>query len=297
MSQVYNVIYLHPDFEHISLTSTMQQTKILDLGYDVKNHVHSEKMLSTSDGQKHKKFVAPVHLDINKFYRQKTLYFFAKRAFDITLSALVVIFILSWLTPLLAILIKIDSRGPVFFLQKRVGYLGKIFYCYKFRSMTLNKEADFKQATEYDYRITRLGKILRKSNLDELPQFINVLLGDMSIVGPRPHMLYDCLCFSYHIEGYKTRNIVRPGITGLAQIKGYRGVIQTRNCMTNRFVWDLLYIKNASFYLDLQIIRLTARQTLNGLFEKISTLFSSRKDRKRLVKRRTLKTLQKQKRA
>ena len=274
----------------------MQQTRILELGYDFKPHVHAEKVNSPAEAQKHKKFVAPVHLDINKFYRQKTSYFIAKRAFDILLSSLVVVFILSWLTPLLAILIKIDSRGPVFFLQKRVGYLGKIFYCYKFRSMTLNKEADFKQATEHDYRITRLGKILRKSNLDELPQFINVLLGDMSIVGPRPHMLYDCLCFSYHIEGYKTRNIVRPGITGLAQIKGYRGVIQTRNCMTNRFVWDLLYIKNASFYLDLQIIRLTARQTIMGLFEKLTTLFSTRKE-KRLVKRSTLKTFQKQKRA
>jgi putative colanic acid biosynthesis UDP-glucose lipid carrier transferase len=119
----------------------------------------------------------------------------------------------------------------------------------------------------------------------------------MSIVGPRPHMLYDCLCFSYHIEGYKTRKYSTARHYWPGSNKGYRGVIKQENCMTNRFVWDLLYIKNASFYLDLQIIRLTARQTLNGLFEKISTLFSTRKDRKRLVKRRTLKTLQKQKRA
>jgi putative colanic acid biosynthesis UDP-glucose lipid carrier transferase len=123
----------------------MQQTKILDFGYEIKPHIHPEKSQSQSEAQKHKKFVAPVKLDINKFFRQKAFYFVAKRAFDIALSLLVVFFILSWLTPLLALLIKLESRGPVFFLQKRVGYLGKIFYCYKFRSMTLNKEADFKQ--------------------------------------------------------------------------------------------------------------------------------------------------------
>ena len=266
----------------------MHQTKILDHTYDIKNHTYVGKINSPSEAQKHQKFVAQVHVDINKFYRQKTSYFFAKRAFDIVVSSFVILFILSWLTPLLTILIKLGSPGPVFFLQKRVGYLGKIFYCYKFRSMTLNKEADFKQATENDYRITGLGKILRKTNLDELPQFINVLLGHMSVVGPRPHMLYDCLCFSYHIEGYKTRNIVRPGITGLAQIKGYRGVIQTRNCMTNRFVWDLLYIKNASFYLDLQIIRLTAIQTIKGFFIKTGN-FLSKHHQGRLVRKRNFK--------
>jgi putative colanic acid biosysnthesis UDP-glucose lipid carrier transferase len=229
-----------------------------------------------SERPKNQKFVFNTDFTMREILSRKNIYLAFKRIFDIVISLLVIIGILSWLTPILAILIKLESRGPVFFVQKRVGFLGKIFYCYKFRSMTLNVEADFKQATDADYRITRLGKFLRKCNIDELPQFFNVLVGDMSIVGPRPHMLYDCLCFSYHIENYKNRNVVKPGITGLAQVRGLRGPITSRGCMTRRYVHDIVYISNISFFLDCKIMFITAKQTMTGLTEKFASLFASK---------------------
>jgi putative colanic acid biosynthesis UDP-glucose lipid carrier transferase len=143
---------------------------------------------------------------------QKKLFFFLKRIFDIAFSAIFIIGILSWLLPLLAILIRLSSKGPVFFLQKRIGFGGRSFTCYKFRTMVQNEEADLLQASENDKRVTRLGWFLRKSNIDEFPQFFNVLKGDMSIVGPRPHMYTDCHHFSMLLPGYKFRNMVKPGL-------------------------------------------------------------------------------------
>ncbi|HKP31995.1 MAG TPA: sugar transferase [Chitinophagaceae bacterium] len=200
------------------------------------------------------------------FVDSKKYYFLVKNIFDIAASLLFIIFILSWLTPIMALIIKIDSRGPVFFRQKRVGHAGKSFYCFKFRTMYTNDSCHTVQASCNDERITRVGKFLRKSNIDEFPQFINVLLGEMSIVGPRPHMHADCAKFSTLVQGYKFRNMVKPGITGLAQIKGFHGPAVTYDSIFHRFQYDAFYVRNASFWMDVRIIRRTA-------FERIAYLF------------------------
>ena len=200
---------------------------------------------------------------------QRRSFFLIKRASDILISSLVTVFILSWMMPLFSVLIKMDSRGPVFFIQRRVGRGGRSFRCLKFRTMVLNRDANRKQASENDSRITRIGSFLRKSNLDEFPQFLNVLVGHMSIVGPRPHMHVDCNKFSSLVPEYKFRNMVRPGITGLAQVKGYRGPTKDFESIFHRYQFDAFYIRNANFWLDLRIIRQTAIQTLNSLLSRL----------------------------
>ena len=199
---------------------------------------------------------------LRAYIYQKRNYFIAKRVFDLLTSFFVIIFLLSWLVPVIAILIKLSSKGKVFFVQKRVGFLGRSFDCYKFRTMVVNELADTQAATQNDPRITRLGKFLRKSNLDELPQFFNVLMGYMSVVGPRPHMHTDCNRFSEVIDDYKFRNIVKPGITGMAQVKGYRGPTKTFDSIFKRYQWDAFYVRNANFWLDTRIIRKTVVQTV-----------------------------------
>ena len=189
---------------------------------------------------------------------------FFKRLFDIVFSLLIIIFIFSWLFPILAILIKLESKGPVFFIQVRTGRNNIHFKCYKFRSMRLNNDADKKQATRNDHRITRIGSFLRKTSLDELPQFFNVLIGDMSIVGPRPHMLHHTEEYSQLTDKFKTRNLLKPGITGWAQICGLRGEVANTEAMLKRVDADVWYLKNWSFLLDLKIIFLTFWITLKG---------------------------------
>lgn len=208
-------------------------------------------------------------VDFRAHITQRQSYLLGKRIFDITISVLVLVFILSWLFPILFLLIKLDSKGPVFFVQKRVGFLGRSFPCLKFRTMQVNSEADTRQATERDPRITRMGSFLRHSNLDELPQFLNVLAGHMSIVGPRPHMHNDCINFSRVVDSYKFRNLMKPGITGLAQVKGYRGPALNFEQIFRRYQWDAFYVRNAGFWLDLRIVHRTAMQTLSFLFSKI----------------------------
>jgi putative colanic acid biosynthesis UDP-glucose lipid carrier transferase len=208
-------------------------------------------------------------VDLRAYISQRQSYLLGKRIFDIAISVLVLLFIFSWLFPILFLLIKLDSRGPVFFVQKRVGFLGRSFPCLKFRTMHENAEADTRQATERDPRITRMGSFLRHSNLDELPQFLNVLVGHMSIVGPRPHMFNDCINFSLVVDAYKFRNLMKPGITGLAQVKGYRGPALSFEQIFRRFQWDAFYVRNAGFWLDLRVIHRTAMQTLSYFFNKI----------------------------
>ena len=191
--------------------------------------------------------------------REKNLAF--KRTFDVAVSLLVIALVLSWLLPILALLIKLDSRGPVFFVQKRVGAMGKVFYCLKLRTMVVNDEANTQQALNNDPRITRLGKFLRISCLDELPQFFNVLIGHMSIVGPRPHMIKDCKEFSKIVKHYNYRNLVKPGITGMAQVKGYRGKTNDYYDVSHRYKWDMFYVKNRSLNLDMRIMGLTIVST------------------------------------
>lgn len=177
-----------------------------------------------------------------------------KRVFDIVFSFLVITLIFTWLFPILALLIKLSSKGPVFFKQTRLGEGNKTFVCFKFRSMRMNKEADSVQATKNDPRVTSVGRFLRKSNLDEMPQFFNVLLGQMSVVGPRPHPLRLNDQFRDIIDKYMVRHFVRPGITGWAQVNGMRGETQTPELMEKRVELDVWYLENWSFLLDMRIV-------------------------------------------
>ena len=164
---------------------------------------------------------------------------------------------MSWLYPLIAVLIKLNSKGPVLFKQVRSGKNNKDFKCWKFRTMCLNEDSDNKQASKKDSRVTSIGSFLRKTSIDEMPQFFNVLFGYMSIVGPRPHMLKHTEIYSNSVNNYMFRHFVKPGITGLAQVKGLRGETKDSLAMEHRIKLDMLYIENWSFILDLKIIALT----------------------------------------
>lgn len=187
-----------------------------------------------------------------------------KRVFDFVISLLVVVFILSWLIPILSLLILIESRGPIFFKQLRTGKNNKTFYCYKFRSMRVNADSDRKQASRNDSRITRIGRILRKTSLDEFPQFLNVLRGEMSIVGPRPHMVKHTSDYSKLVDQYMIRQFLKPGITGWAQVNGYRGEITDTEQIRNRVQYDLWYLENWSVWLDIRIMFLTVYNVFRG---------------------------------
>ena len=180
-----------------------------------------------------------------------------KRFIDCLFSLLIVAFFLSWLVPLIALLIKLDSSGPVFFRQLRTGKDGLPFYCLKFRSMCVNSECDSRQASREDCRITRVGRLLRKTSLDELPQFFNVLRGEMSVVGPRPHMLKHTEQYNGLLDNFMIRHAVPPGITGWAQVIGCRGETREVSAMAKRLEADLWYMENWSFLLDIKIILLT----------------------------------------
>ncbi len=187
-----------------------------------------------------------------------------KRIFDIIFSSFVIIFVLSWLVPILGFLIKRESKGPIFFKQKRSGLDNQEFEVYKFRSMGVNRNADKQQATKNDPRITKIGAFLRKSSIDELPQFINVFKGEMSVVGPRPHMISHTDFYSKKIDKFMVRHTVKPGITGLAQVLGFRGETETVSKMRARARMDRFYIENWSIFLDIRIILLTIYNAIKG---------------------------------
>ena len=190
--------------------------------------------------------------------------FYIKRVFDIFFSLFVCVFILSWLAPILWLFIKLESKGPLVFKQAREGINGKEFICYKFRSMKINSMSDKVHATKNDFRVTKIGAFLRKTSIDEFPQFINVLLGDMSVVGPRPHLESLSIEYQKEVDDYLKRHIVKPGITGLAQVSGYRGEIKNQSDIKNRIRFDIFYIENWSFYLDLKIIIRTIFNVFTG---------------------------------
>jgi putative colanic acid biosynthesis UDP-glucose lipid carrier transferase len=203
-------------------------------------------------------------LSLREIPLHDTINYGIKRFFDIVFAALVIVGLLSWLTPLLALIIRLESKGPIFFRQKRNGLDNSEFYCYKFRSMAPNDNADEAQATKGDMRVTKVGKIIRRTSIDELPQFYNVLFGSMSVVGPRPHMVKHTNEYANRVDKYMLRHFVKPGITGLAQVRGYRGEIEKESDIMNRVKFDIFYVENWSLFLDLKIILQTVLNAIKG---------------------------------
>ncbi|WP_165749397.1 exopolysaccharide biosynthesis polyprenyl glycosylphosphotransferase [Cellulophaga sp. Z1A5H] len=187
-----------------------------------------------------------------------------KRTFDIVFSIIVILGVLSWLTPILALIIRLESKGPIFFRQLRNGIDNREFYCYKFRSMGLDNGGDKFQTVKNDMRVTRVGKFIRRTSIDELPQFYNVFFGTMSVVGPRPHMLKLSLEYEAIVDKYMLRQFVKPGITGLAQVRGYRGEIEEDSDIINRVKFDIFYVENWSLILDLKITVQTVIKAIVG---------------------------------
>jgi putative colanic acid biosynthesis UDP-glucose lipid carrier transferase len=203
--------------------------------------------------------IKPRHEPLQNAYNR-----LAKRIFDLVFSILIIIFILSWLYPILALLIKNSSKGPVLFKQMRTGKKNDPFLCYKFRSMQANVVDESQQAQKEDVRITRIGKFIRRTSLDEMPQFFNVLLGSMSIVGPRPHMIQHTTDYNDQINNFMVRHFVKPGITGLAQVTGLRGETKKVSDMERRVSADVAYVQNWSLIKDVKICFLTVIVALKG---------------------------------
>jgi exopolysaccharide biosynthesis polyprenyl glycosylphosphotransferase len=199
--------------------------------------------------------VSPLDMPLNRWI---------KRIFDVVFSSIVILLVLWWLLPILGIIIKLESKGPIFFKQKRSGMNNHDFYCYKLRSMAVNRDQDEVQATKGDRRITRFGAFLRKTSLDELPQFFNVWWGDMSVVGPRPHMIAHTEQYRQLIDQYMVRHWIKPGVTGLSQVKGYRGETTDPRMMKNRIKVDVFYLEHWTFLLDLKVVLLTVYNALRG---------------------------------
>ena len=203
-------------------------------------------------------------ISLRNILQDETINKIIKRIFDIVFSAIVIVFIMSWLTPILALIIKLESKGPVFFIQKRNGLNYKEFNCYKFRSMYVNDRADLELVSKNDVRITKVGKFIRKTSIDELPQFFNVFMGEMSVVGPRPHMVSVANLYAAKVDKFMVRHFVKPGITGLAQTKGYRGEVETDEDIINRVKFDIFYMENWSILLDVEIILKTIYNVIKG---------------------------------
>lgn len=196
----------------------------------------------------------------------RTLYSrYGKRVLDVTIASVLIVLLLSWMVPVLFILIRLGSAGPLFFIQKRIGRGGKRFPCIKFRTMRLSSDRDMLQACTDDQRITSIGRVLRASHIDELPQLINVLMNQMSLVGPRPHMLYDDKLFAVLLPQYPQRRVLKPGITGLAQAAGYHGATPDFFSIAHRTRLDLFYCRKSSPGLDARILL----RTLSSLPAKI----------------------------
>ena len=187
-----------------------------------------------------------------------------KRIFDFVFSFLFLVTLFPIFYIIFGILIKLSSSGPIIFKQTRTGIYGKSFDCYKFRSMVLSDDADEKQAEKGDPRTTKIGHFLRRFNLDEIPQFYNVLKGDMSVIGPRPHMLKHTELYSSFIDKYMVRHLIKPGISGWAQVNGYRGETKTTEQMEGRVRCDVWYLENWSFILDLKIVVITILNMFKG---------------------------------
>ncbi len=210
---------------------------------------------STGNQKNKEEFYSPLYIRYNKII---------KRAFDLMVSIVMLCSFFPIICLIVGIFIKLTSPGPIFFVQKRTGKDGKDFNCYKFRSMVVNQDADKLQATANDPRKTPLGNFIRNTSIDEIPQLINVFLGDMSLIGPRPHMVKHTEMYSKLIDNYMDRHAVKPGITGWAQVTGLRGETKELSQMENRVKADIWYIQNWSFLLDMKILIKTILTILLG---------------------------------
>jgi putative colanic acid biosynthesis UDP-glucose lipid carrier transferase len=232
------------------------QEKIIKIADDLNIKVSSIPDLAFHDVKNF--FISKIstvpYISINKLPLDNNFNILIKRSFDIVFSFFVITLILSWLIPILGLFIKLSSKGPIFFIQKREGYRGKIFECIKFRTMVPNSMSDTKMADDNDLRLTRFGKFLRSSTLDEMPQFINVFFGDMSVVGPRPHPTNLNKEYRSKVINFEKRHRYKPGITGLAQSLGHSGFISSLHDMNDRVKIDIFYFKNWSIFLDLKIV-------------------------------------------
>ena len=233
------------------------------------NNLKTIKFIPNSTKLNSKKLIYETYdslpiLSLRRVPLQDSVNLFFKRLIDIIISLAVVVFVLSWLTPIIALFIKKESDGPVFFKQIRNGINYEEFSCLKFRSMIVNDNAHKLQATKGDTRVTKIGAFLRKTSLDEMPQFINVLLGDMSVVGPRPHMIKENDKYYKTVDKYMLRHVIKPGITGLAQVSGYRGEVEKESDIVNRIKFDIYYLENWSILLDVKIILRTILNSIKG---------------------------------
>lgn len=233
------------------------------------NNLKTIKFIPNSTKLNSKKLIYETYdslpiLSLRRVPLQDSVNLFFKRLIDIIISLAVIVFVLSWLTPIIALFIKKESDGPVFFKQTRNGINYEEFSCLKFRSMIVNDNAHKLQATKGDTRVTKIGAFLRKTSLDEMPQFINVLLGDMSVVGPRPHMIKENDKYYKTVDKYMLRHVIKPGITGLAQVSGYRGEVEKESDIVNRIKFDIYYLENWSILLDVKIILRTILNSIKG---------------------------------
>ena len=233
------------------------------------NNLKTIKFIPNSTKLNSKKLIYETYdslpiLSLRRVPLQDSVNLFFKRLIDIIISLAVIVFVLSWLTPIIALFIKKESDGPVFFKQTRNGINYEEFSCLKFRSMIVNENAHKLQATKGDTRVTKIGAFLRKTSLDEMPQFINVLLGDMSVVGPRPHMIKENDKYYKTVDKYMLRHVIKPGITGLAQVSGYRGEVEKESDIVNRIKFDIYYLENWSILLDVKIILRTILNSIKG---------------------------------
>ena len=258
-------------FDRIYFSSKLKiksQEKIIKIAEDLNVKVSSIPDLPYYDFKNFfiSKISSVPYISINKLPLDNSFNVLSKRVFDVVFSSLVIVFILSWMIPLFGLFIKFNSKGPVLFVQKREGFKGNIFNCFKFRSMVLNSVSDTKMADDNDNRLTKFGKFLRLSTLDEMPQFINVFLGDMSVVGPRPHPSNLNKKYRVKVLNFEKRHRFKPGITGLAQSLGHSGFISSFHDMNHRVKMDVFYFKNWSIYLDLKIVFKTITILFRAIF-------------------------------
>ena len=269
LSESFTFVLEHKIDEIYCSMSDLTQKQINDIVFFADNNLITLKFIPDEKQILSRNFTFEYYdyipvISLRNILLDVTLNKVVKRVFDLLFSVIIIFGVLFWLIPILAIIIKWESKGPLFFVQKRNGLNYKEFNCYKFRSMELNDQADLHQVSKNDIRVTKTGRFIRKTSIDELPQFFNVLLGQMSVVGPRPHMVSHAKMYALKIDKFMVRHFVKPGITGLAQTKGFRGEVETDEDIINRVKFDIFYMENWSILLDIKIIFITIYNTLRG---------------------------------